>query len=34
MGSKNLKAVAVRGTGKVELADKDAFMAAYKEAYR
>ncbi|HWQ29842.1 MAG TPA: aldehyde ferredoxin oxidoreductase family protein [Negativicutes bacterium] len=34
MGSKNLKAVAVRGTGKVALADKDAFMAAYKEAYR
>lgn len=34
MGSKNLKAIAVRGTGKVEIADKDAFMAAYKDAYR
>lgn len=34
MGSKNLKAVAVRGTGKVEIADKDSFMAAFKEAYR
>lgn len=34
MGSKNLKAVAVHGNGKVELADKDAFMSVYKEAYR
>ena len=28
MGSKNLKAVAVRGSGSVEVADKDAFMKA------
>jgi aldehyde:ferredoxin oxidoreductase len=34
MGSKNLKAIAVRGTGKVEIADKDAFMAVYKDAYQ
>lgn len=34
MGSKNLKAVAVRGTGKIEIADKDKFMAAFKDAYR
>lgn len=34
MGSKNLKAIAVRGNGKVEVADKDAFMSAYKDAYR
>lgn len=33
MGSKNLKAVVVRGTGKVEIEDKDAFMAVYKDAY-
>jgi aldehyde:ferredoxin oxidoreductase len=29
MGSKNLKAVAVRGTGKIELADQKAFDEAY-----
>jgi len=34
MGSKNLKAIAVRGTGKVEIADKDAFMSVYKDAYQ
>jgi len=34
MGSKNLKAIAVRGNGKVEVADKDSFMKAYKDAYR
>lgn len=34
MGSKNLKAVAVRGTGRVEIADKDAFMEAFKTGCR
>lgn len=34
MGSKNLKAIAVKGTGKVEIADKDSFMKAYKDAYK
>lgn len=34
MGSKNLKAVAVRGSGSVEVADKDAFMKAYRKANR
>ena len=32
MGSKNLKAVVVRGTGKVELADPDKFREAQKAA--
>ena len=32
MGSKNLKGIAVRGTGYVPLADKDAFHAIAKEA--
>ncbi len=32
MGSKNLKAVVVRGTGKVELADPDGFREAQKAA--
>ncbi|KUK18618.1 aldehyde ferredoxin oxidoreductase family protein [Thermococcus sibiricus] len=31
MGSKNLKAVVVRGTKKVELADKEKFMSVVKE---
>jgi aldehyde:ferredoxin oxidoreductase len=34
MGSKNLKAVAVRGDGMVEVADKDSFMQAFKTACR
>lgn len=34
MGSKNLKAVAVRGTGKVEIADTDAFKKAFKNSIR
>ncbi|MCL5266079.1 MAG: aldehyde ferredoxin oxidoreductase family protein [Chloroflexi bacterium] len=33
MGSKNLKAVAVRGTRGVKIADPDAFMAACQEAH-
>ncbi|MEW6547816.1 MAG: aldehyde ferredoxin oxidoreductase family protein [Bacillota bacterium] len=32
MGSKNLKAIAVRGTGPVRVADKEAFKAARKRA--
>ena len=32
MGSKNLKAVVVRGTGRVDLADPDKFREAQKEA--
>jgi aldehyde:ferredoxin oxidoreductase len=32
MGSKNLKAVAVRGTGAVTVADPDAFLAAFTRA--
>jgi len=31
MGAKNLKAIAIRGRGKVELADKQAYAAAVKE---
>ncbi|MBN2077234.1 MAG: aldehyde ferredoxin oxidoreductase family protein [Dehalococcoidales bacterium] len=31
MGAKNLKAIALRGRGKVELADKEAYAAAVKE---
>jgi aldehyde:ferredoxin oxidoreductase len=31
MGAKNLKAIAIRGRGKVELADKEAYAAAVKE---
>ena len=31
MGSKNLKAIAVRGTGKVELADEEGLAAVVKE---
>lgn len=34
MGSKNLKAVAVRGTGKIEIADTDAFKKAFKNSMR
>lgn len=34
MGSKNLKAVAVRGTGEVEIADPKAFRAAIKQAMK
>jgi aldehyde:ferredoxin oxidoreductase len=34
MGSKNLKAIAVRGTHGLKVADKIAFMAAADEAYR
>jgi aldehyde:ferredoxin oxidoreductase len=34
MGSKNLKAVAVRGAGKVEIADTDAFKRAFKNSIR
>ncbi|MEL7607435.1 MAG: aldehyde ferredoxin oxidoreductase family protein [Sedimentibacter saalensis] len=34
MGSKNLKAVAVRGTGKVEIADTDAFKRAFRNSIR
>ncbi len=33
MGAKNLKAVAVRGTGRVEVAEPDAFMDASSRAY-
>ncbi len=32
MGSKNLKAMVVRGSGKIPLADEDAYRAARKEA--
>ncbi|MBN2260972.1 MAG: aldehyde ferredoxin oxidoreductase family protein [Clostridiales bacterium] len=32
MGSKNLKAIAVRGTNKVEVYDKEALMKTYKES--
>ncbi|MCF7936671.1 MAG: aldehyde ferredoxin oxidoreductase family protein [Synergistales bacterium] len=32
MGSKNLKAVVVRGTGKVQIAEEERFMAAVKDA--
>ena len=32
MGYKKLKAVAVKGTGSVEIADKDKFMPAYKKS--
>jgi aldehyde:ferredoxin oxidoreductase len=32
MGSKNLKAIAVRGTGSVPIADPDGFMRTWKEA--
>ena len=31
MGSKNLKAVAVRGTGKLNIANQDEFMSLFKE---
>ncbi|UCD82335.1 MAG: aldehyde ferredoxin oxidoreductase family protein [Desulfobacterales bacterium] len=34
MGSKNLKAIAVRGTRGVKMADKTAFWAAMMDAYR
>ena len=34
MGSKNLKAVAVRGSGAIEVADPDRFMSAVDEARR
>ncbi len=34
MGSKNLKAVLVRGTGGVRVADAQAFLEAAREAYR
>jgi aldehyde:ferredoxin oxidoreductase len=32
MGSKNLKAIAVKGTGKVEVADPEALKAVFKES--
>jgi aldehyde:ferredoxin oxidoreductase len=34
MGSKNIKAIAIRGTGGLKVADKTAFWAAMMEAYR
>ncbi|MGB9840345.1 aldehyde ferredoxin oxidoreductase family protein [Thermovenabulum sp.] len=34
MGSKNLKAVVVRGTGSIKVKDPDTFMNAVKEAYK
>ncbi len=34
MGSKNLKAIAVKGSGRVEVADAAAFAAIKKEAFR
>jgi len=34
MGSKNVKAIAVRGTGGLKVADKTTFWAAMMEAYR
>lgn len=34
MGSKNLKAVVVRGTGSINVKDPDTFMNAVKEAYK
>jgi len=34
MGSKNLKAVAVRGTGGVTVADKEGFLKAVREAFQ
>ncbi|MCG8633084.1 MAG: aldehyde ferredoxin oxidoreductase family protein [Desulfobacterales bacterium] len=34
MGSKNLKAVAVKGTGAVEVKDKKGFTRLYNEAYK
>ncbi len=34
MGSKNLKAIAVKGTKKIEVADKDAFKKAHDDALK
>lgn len=34
MGSKNLKAIAVRGTGDVQVADPEGFMTAYAEWWK